>query len=141
MLDQVRNSETMEYALMGAGRALIEKEEYERALELFENIPEEHQRGYLSELGTASVQRKEYERAISFGIELASDEQIQYFNDIAWTWVWIDGESMFENLENLPTREVQSTVAKVLSEVNEAYNPILNEDQLKQLKEFIIEED
>lgn len=141
MLDQVRNSETMEHALMGAGRALVEKEEYERALELFENLPEEHQRGYLSALGTASVQRKEYERAITFGIDLSSDEQIQYYNDIAWTWVWIDGESMFENLENLPTREVQSTVAKVLSEINEAYNPILSEDQLKQLKEFIIEED
>ena len=71
---------------------------------------------------------------------MSADAQIQYYNDIAWTWVWIDRESMFENLENLPTREVQSSVAKVLSEVNEDI-PTLSEDQLKQLENFIIEED
>ncbi|MDE0644764.1 MAG: hypothetical protein OXH84_00790 [Gammaproteobacteria bacterium] len=140
MLDQVRNSQTMEHALRGAGRALIEKEEYERALELFEKLPDEHQRGFLSALGITSVQRKEYEQAITIGSDLSADAQIQYFNDIARTWVWTDREAMFENLKNLPTREIQSSAAKVLSEVNEDI-PTLSEDQLKQLENFIIEEE
>lgn len=71
---------------------------------------------------------------------MSADAQIQYFNDIARTWVWTDRESMFENLKNLPTREIQSSAAKVLSEVNEDI-PTLSEDQLKQLENFIIEEE
>ena len=139
MLEQARNEPTYGDALRGVGRALIEREEFERALELYEDIREsdyDHHFAYLVSLGKASIKNDDLEHALEFASYVPQDRQILYFQFLSYTWAITNPELLLEEIENLPSAEIQSAVATILKQLEESRHT-LSEDQLESLEKFL----
>ena len=51
-------------------------------------------------------------KALNLGLKLPTEEQASYFQSISFSWARIDPDGFVESIENIPTPELRSTLAR-----------------------------
>ena len=100
-------------------------------------------RGRLSaytSVGRELVDNDETQQAIKLGESLDETSRTAYYNSILRSWASSDPEGLFERLGNLPSPELRSIAAMVLT-VNNQRNKVFTEDQLAHMKTYLSERD
>ncbi|MCY3541838.1 MAG: hypothetical protein OXH31_08050 [Gammaproteobacteria bacterium] len=83
------------------------------AIELLPKVPEgESRASAYSSVAREYINLGNSDKAINLGLQLSSDEQANYFQNIAYTWSSIDPAGLVESFKNIPTPELRSSLAQ-----------------------------
>ena len=78
-------------------------------------------------------------KALELGLKLPTEDQLNYFEGIAYSWARIDPAGLVESIEQFPSEEIRSRVASVLS--NRWIRENFTEEQINTLKQYLSDSD
>ena len=140
-LKQPKSEGGMEAFLPAIESQIIEQivfTDLDLAVELLPKVPEGKSRfESYSSVGRKYIDLGESEKAVTLGLKLPPDDQVGYFQRIAFIWARIDPTGLVESLKNLPTTELRSSVAQYVTRGSLEEN--FTDTQLDALKQHIDE--
>lgn len=92
-------------------------------------------------VGDTLIKNGETKKAIALGKQLSSEEQIEYYQDIAQTWVITNPQQLFNELSEFPSDSIKSEVAVLMVRYAIANSGTYSTEQLAQLNKYILKED
>ena len=92
-------------------------------------------------VGDTLIKNGETKKAIALGNQLSSEEQVEYYQDIARTWVSIDPQGLYHELTEFPSDNIKSEVAGLMVRYASANSDVYSTEKLAQLNKYILKED
>lgn len=118
----------------------IVMQDFDLAVELLPKVREGRSRSQAySSVGNRYLNLGQSSRAVDLGQKLSADEQVSYFQNIAYTWARVDPSGLIESFKSLPTAELRSNLARSLS--SQWMKESFTEGQLEVLKQYISDSD
>ena len=109
------------------------------AVELLPRVPEGKSRSEAySSVGRKYIDLGESEKAVTLGLKLPPDDQVGFFQNIAFSWARMDPTGLIESLKNLPTTELRSSIAQYVT-TRDSLEENFTDTQLDALKQHIDE--
>ena len=106
------------------------------AIDLLPKVPEgESRSSAYSSVAREYINRGNSDKAINLGLQLSSDEQANFFQNIAYTWSSIDPAGLVESFKNIPTPELRSGLAQEFTSGWMKEN--FTDAQLDELKQYL----
>ena len=110
------------------------------AVELLPRVREGASRSQAySSVGNKYIDLGDAAKAVELGKKLSPDEQANYFQTIAYSWVRVDPSGMVESFESIPTDELRSSLARTF--LGPWMNENFTESQLDVLRQYLNEAD
>lgn len=94
-----------------------------------------------SRAGATLIRNGESKRAIALASQLSSEEQVDYFQHIAWTWVNADPQGLYNELSAFPSDKIKSEVAVLMVRHAGAHSDTYSSEQLALVNKLILKED
>ncbi len=91
-------------------------------------------------VGKMYIQHGATEDALNLAQELPSSNRSEYFQALLTTWSRSDPESLLNSIDSLPTSEVKSKAARVLTVSNKRHKG-LSEKQVQSVEKYLSKED
>lgn len=91
-------------------------------------------------VGKMYIQHGATEDALNLAQELPSSSRSEYFQELLTTWTRSDPESLLNSIDSLPTSEIKSKAARVLTVSNKRHGS-LSEKQVQSVEKYLLEED
>ncbi|MYD45452.1 MAG: hypothetical protein F4W92_03795 [Gammaproteobacteria bacterium] len=118
----------------------IAYQDLELAVELLPRVRKGRtQSSAFASVGDLFIDRGHSQKALDLGLRLPNEDQTHYFLVITPNWATIDPVGLVESIKDLPTKEIRSSVASVLS--NRWYRKNFTDDQLDKLKQYLSDAD
>ena len=118
----------------------IVMQDFDLAVELLPKVREGRSRSQAySSVGNRYLNLGQSSKAVDLGQKLSADEQVRYFQSIAFTWARVDPSGLIESFKSLPTAELRSNIARSLS--SQWMKESFTEGQLEVLKQYISDSD
>ncbi|MXZ43605.1 MAG: hypothetical protein F4Z01_01295 [Gammaproteobacteria bacterium] len=111
-------------------------QDFDLAVELLPKVREGRSRTQAySSVGNGYLNLGQSSKAVDLGQKLSADEQVSYFQSIAFTWARVDPSGLIESFKSLPTAELRSNLAHSLS--SQWMRENFTDSQLDILQQFI----
>ena len=91
-------------------------------------------------VGKMYIQHGATEDALNLAQELPSSNRSEYFQALLTTWSRSDPESLLNSIDSLPTSEVKSKAARILTISNKRHKG-LSENQVQSVEKYLSKED
>ena len=112
----------------------------ELATELLSKVREGNTKSNaFSSVGGRYIDQGDSKKAFDLGLQLPDKQQAQYFQSISYSWARIDPEGFVESIENIPTAELRSSLAR--SMMSQWARRNFTNEQLAVLKEYLSDSD
>ena len=121
-------------------RKLVREGNIELAAKLLPRVRENSQLETYSLVADELVDMGKANEALVLGEDLEAEKRKYFYRTVVQNWTWHDAKSLYESLEELPTRDLKSYAAGRLIWMNRSA-PILTDDQIEHAKTFLISED
>ena len=114
--------------------------EVELAKKLLPRVKENTKLYAYTQVGSAMVRQLQIAEALELGKEFEETEQRMYYERVLNTWARTDPRNLYESLEDLPTKDIQSGAAKQLI-MNNRYTPAFDDDEIEHARTLLSDED
>jgi len=108
-------------------RKLVREGNIELAAELLPRVREKSQLETYSLVADELVDMDKTNEAFALGEDLEAEKRKYFYRTVVQNWTWHDAKSLYESLEELPTRDLKSYAAGRLIWMNRSA-PILTDD-------------
>lgn len=92
-----------------------------------------------SSVGDRYIDEGQASKALELGLKLPNEDQLNYFEGIAYSWARVDPAGLVESIEQIPSDEIRSNIASVLS--NRWIRESFTEEQIDTLKQYLSDSD
>ena len=121
-------------------RTIARQGDLELTKTLLPRIREKSQINAYSELAEVLVETGKTDEAFKLGKDLEEELRKFFYQRVVQDWTWEDPKTLFESLEELPSKELKSKAAERLIANNE-WKPLLTEEEIEHAKTFLISDD
>ena len=109
--------------------------DFETARRLLGQLGEPKNSGAYYEIGAKLLSVGRIDEAIELGNELPETLQVQYYDQLAFRWVWIDADDFLDRFAIFSNERVQSAMANRVLSIN-TVRKLLSTEEIAYLEEF-----
>ena len=93
-----------------------------------------------SSIGASYIQNGETEKALNLAQQLSESNRTAYLRGLLPEWAGSDPQDLLESMDRLPTAEIKSKAAMVLTAYND-WEKNLTDEEIERVKKYLTEED
>lgn len=112
----------------------------ELAKKLLPRVKEKTRLHAYTKVGSAMIAESQTEEALELGKDFEDVQRRQYYQRVLNDWARNNPKNLYESLESLHSRTVQSLAAIQLVRINR-YQPLLTDEQIEQVRTYINPDD